>query len=183
LVSGGVEFGWTGGFDYKCRELREFGSFREFAVFFLDAGAGEYFAQEGRWRWSVGALQKLIRLWSENRAVLEGCGWISRARVSGRAVEAGVPCRARFPAVRVVSSVLCKLCSLRPLSCPRSRRSRPSHLRSGCKTARSGQGRAASRRGASEPLPASTVLRSPKAHGRFRGNEDPRFPLVSFERF
>jgi hypothetical protein len=42
----GVEFGWTGGFDYKCRELREFGSFREFAVFFLDAGAGEYFEEE-----------------------------------------------------------------------------------------------------------------------------------------
>jgi hypothetical protein len=83
----------------------------------------------------------------------------------------------------VVSSVLCKRCSIRPLSCPRSRRSRPSHQHPGCKTARSGQGRAVSRRGASEPLPASTVLRFRMQTGGSGGYEDPRFPLVSFERF
>ena len=51
------------------------------------------------------------------------------------------------------------------------------------KMARSGQGRARSWRGVSEPLPASTILRSTKRTGGLRWVRGPSFLLVGFERF
>jgi hypothetical protein len=82
------------------------------------------------------------------------------------------PMRTAIDGRVVVSRVLCKLCSLKASVLSSFPPEPPVAPTSGLQTARSGQGRAASRRGASEPLPASTVLRFRMQTGGSGGYED-----------